>query len=419
MRIKPSDSLKEISILYVEDEEFIRDVLCKMLNRFVGKLYVATNGEEGLEIFKSFHPDIVITDIRMPKLDGTEMARRIKDINPDTAIIFITAFGDSDYLERAINLGAQGYLIKPVERDKLIEKLNFISDAIVNAKRKISYLKLINTLFDLQKDSIMLVDSKGRINISNRAFKHLCSWLGCKSNENLNELISHFTNLDECCSASGSISEYLSKINGHIVCLKSNNRTLYYEIHIKSIDDFILVEMYDVSQFKMEAIKLEQENLVDELTGIYNRKIEKIIKEEVNQTQNSVCMIIADIDHFKNVNDTYGHIIGDNVLKEVAKRLQTHIRQNDRLIRWGGEEFLLILQTNIDNASMLAEKLRKVIESEPFETVGHITMSFGVCCGYINSEKKFDSILNRADKALYHAKMSGRNLVRKCERTNA
>ncbi|SFP54306.1 GGDEF domain-containing response regulator [Hydrogenimonas thermophila] len=415
MKVKPSDSLKEISLLYVEDDESIRDILSMILQRFVGKLYIAFDGEDGLEKFKRYHPDIVISDIRMPKLNGIDMAKQMKEINPDTAIIFITAFGDSEYLNSAINLGVQGYLIKPIERDKLIEKLNFIADAIVNAKRKISYLKLINTLFDLQKDIIMLVDSNGRIQISNRAFKYLCKQLECKEDESLYELINHFNDFNQSLKDSNSIKDYLSNINGKIVSLKSNNQTLYYEMHIKSIDEFILVEMYDVSQFKKEAIKLEQENIIDALTNVYNRKVEKIIKDEVINLDSSICMIIADIDHFKEVNDTHGHIIGDNVLKEVANRLKSHIRQDDHIIRWGGEEFLLILKTKIDNADNLAEKLRKVIESEPFESVGKVTMSFGICCGYIDSVNDFDNILHRADKALYNAKMSGRNQVKRCK----
>lgn len=83
MKVKPSDSLKEISLLYVEDDESIRDILSMILQRFVGKLYIAFDGEDGLEKFKRYHPDIVISDIRMPKLNGIGMAKQMKEINPD------------------------------------------------------------------------------------------------------------------------------------------------------------------------------------------------------------------------------------------------------------------------------------------------------------------------------------------------
>ncbi|MCF6200591.1 MAG: response regulator [Hydrogenimonas sp.] len=137
-----SESLKELKVLYVEDEETIREAMARMLNRVVGKLYVAKNGKEGLELYMDAGPDMVVSDIRMPVMDGIEMAKHIKEINFETPIIFTTAFGDSDYLKEVIDMGAQGYLIKPIEKKKLMQKLSFIADAVVNSRRKLSYLKL-------------------------------------------------------------------------------------------------------------------------------------------------------------------------------------------------------------------------------------------------------------------------------------
>jgi diguanylate cyclase (GGDEF)-like protein len=119
-----------------------------------------------------------------------------------------------------------------------------------------------------------------------------------------------------------------------------------------------------------------------------------------------------DIDNFKQINDTYGHLKGDEALKKISTNVQNHIRDNDFFIRWGGEEFLVLLQeSTIDKAQKIAEKLRKVINSIEIEEVGHFSCSFGVACGLIEREMDFDKILKQSDDALYLAKNNGKNRV--------
>jgi diguanylate cyclase (GGDEF)-like protein len=124
-----------------------------------------------------------------------------------------------------------------------------------------------------------------------------------------------------------------------------------------------------------------------------------------------------DIDDFKAINDTYGHLKGDEVLKMLAKNVKNSLRESDLVIRWGGEEFLIILQhlSNIDIAVSLSEKLRKKINHIKIKDVGHFSCSFGVSCGYISKEHDIKKILNRADEALYLAKRKGKNRVEKSE----
>lgn len=152
----------------------------------------------------------------------------------------------------------------------------------------------------------------------------------------------------------------------------------------------------------------------DKLTNIYNRhKLDKVLEEEllrVQRYQIPFSLIILDIDHFKLVNDTYGHQVGDSVLIELTKILRHNIRGTDTIGRWGGEEFLIICpNTELSGAEDLAEHLRKKIASYDFTTVGHKTSSFGVA-SYIEGDD-VDSLLKRADDNLYKAKESGRNKV--------
>lgn len=152
----------------------------------------------------------------------------------------------------------------------------------------------------------------------------------------------------------------------------------------------------------------------DKLTGIYNRNYldSRIIEEieRVNRHNGSLSMIFFDLDHFKKVNDTYGHRQGDAVLKEMAKVVAGELRTSDIFARWGGEEFAIIMpDTTLLGAKTVAEKLRIALENVVHPEVGKVTASFGVA-EYI-ADEYIGSWFNRADKELYFAKMNGRNRV--------
>ena len=121
-------------------------------------------------------------------------------------------------------------------------------------------------------------------------------------------------------------------------------------------------------------------------------------------------MILCDIDHFKEVNDSHGHSVGDQVLVEFSRRLQCCLRGSDRLGRWGGEEFLILVpQGTASGAGVLAEKLREAIADQPFDQVGQVTASFGVAQHQRN--EMFAAWFQRVDSLLYRAKAAGRDLV--------
>jgi diguanylate cyclase (GGDEF)-like protein len=138
-------------------------------------------------------------------------------------------------------------------------------------------------------------------------------------------------------------------------------------------------------------------------------KIEETIK--ISQKFNyPLSVILFDIDNFKKVNDTYGHNIGDYVLKEITKIVSNQLRKTDFFARWGGEEFMIILEnTELEDAIQLAERLRKSIENYQFEKVGHITISLSVA--KLKSDEDIDSLLKRLDELLYKAKRKGKNRV--------
>jgi two-component system cell cycle response regulator len=155
----------------------------------------------------------------------------------------------------------------------------------------------------------------------------------------------------------------------------------------------------------------------DLLTGIPNRGVvlDAIKREHSRQLRESgrFGVILADLDHFKNINDTYGHLCGDAVLKEAARRMIACTRQYDTVGRYGGEEFLIVVASADDSVTLgLAERMRKAIESEPFVTDSgeiKVTASFGAAVSGGESPTDSESLVQLADAALYKAKREGRN----------
>lgn len=130
------NEIKQISLLYVEDDGAIRPLITHFLQRKVGKLWVAENGREGLEMFLEQRPDIVLSDIMMPVMNGLEMTRAIKGAAPDTPVIFSTAFNDANYLLDAIRLRVDGYVLKPIELDELVRAIEK-SASLLLARREL------------------------------------------------------------------------------------------------------------------------------------------------------------------------------------------------------------------------------------------------------------------------------------------
>jgi diguanylate cyclase (GGDEF)-like protein/PAS domain S-box-containing protein len=177
---------------------------------------------------------------------------------------------------------------------------------------------------------------------------------------------------------------------------------------------YLLESFIDISERKRMEDELQRLAITDNLTQAYNRtKYEEVIKREIERTKRSsrpLSIAMFDIDHFKEVNDTYGHNVGDYVLKTLSQIAKKNIRDIDYLIRWGGEEFIVIaLDTDLRGAEVMAEKIRHAIGNFSFDKVSRVTVSFGVT--QFKQDDTEDSFIKRVDDALYRAKEKGRNRV--------
>ncbi len=391
MKIKPDPALKEISVLYVEDEEMIRDVFSTLIKRYVKELYTAGDGGEGLEKFLDRKPDIVISDIRMPVLNGLEMADRIKQLSPETPIIFITAFSDTDYLRKALEIGVEGYITKPIDRNLLLKKLNFLGKSIVNKRKIDKYHRLIGMILDENDIPIMLLEDN-RILISNKAFNRLFGYVST-----IEEFKRRILKDSEC-------DDFSKSRQKQILCIERDGVEYVFETTAKAIDTYVLVYFKDITEYRKEI-------LIDELTGVFNRKYLKILERKI--LGKNVCLSMCDIDNFKSINDTYGHIVGDRVLRKVASILRGNLRSSDVVIRYGGEEFLIFLDgvSDVNIAGSVVENLRVKIERDVFAEGAKVSCSFGVGCGYISNPKDLRTLIEKVDGALYEAKRKGKNRV--------
>ncbi|WP_415396950.1 diguanylate cyclase [Sulfurimonas sp. CS5] len=216
----------------------------------------------------------------------------------------------------------------------------------------------------------------------------------------------------------GNIPElvYEKPWTGEIENITSSGESRWVQARITPIinDDGELIEINTVYQDITNKKLLEELYITDTLTQIYNRtyfdKLMTSIALYQRKADTNFVILIADIDHFKVINDTYGHQVGDEALKEVAKTLKDTLRDDDIVARWGGEEFVVMLKDiDLKEAQSIAEKLRAKIEKTKVQNTINITTSIGLTKYYVGEDTKLT--FKRADNALYEAKKTGRNRV--------
>ena len=200
------------------------------------------------------------------------------------------------------------------------------------------------------------------------------------------------------------------------VLVKKDDKLIYFRPHAKEINInkkvLYLITFDNITHEYTTIQELETQALTDPLTKLFNRrKLDTVLKQEMEFsfiTPSPLSIVFLDIDHFKIINDTLGHDVGDIILKEIASLINDTTRKSDFVARWGGEEFMISLQaTDSASAYKIAEKLRLKIEGYTFTGAGKITISVGVT--EFKNNESVESFTKRVDEALYEAKNAGRN----------
>jgi diguanylate cyclase (GGDEF)-like protein/PAS domain S-box-containing protein len=544
------DYLKKLSILYVEDDESIRALLCKFfLKRHGIELIPAVNGAEGLTLFKLHKPDVVITDISMPIMDGLTMSDAIRKINPNTPIILTTGFEESRYFQHAIDLDVTKYVTKPVnfdilesallkctrvirmelalqeseerlrlvlegaelafwdwdivkgcvnrnkmwaemlgytleeinhstkqwtdfihpdDREKAIKSIHDTLDGLIKV-HKIEYrmlhkdgsvkwvldhanvvkrdengkpirmsgthsdiseqkqaeieLHVAATVFESQ-EGMMITDSEGIILKINRAFTKITGYYAVdvigKTPRVLQSGLHDDVFYDLLWESINSTGEWKGEIWN-----KRKNGEIYPEwltiTAVKSHDDDVVVTHYvgtllDITERKNHENQIHKLAFYDSLTDLPNRRLlTERLKQSISierRANKQLAVMMMDLDRFKAVNDTFGHAAGDELLKQVAVRIKSHLRENDTVARLGGDEFVVVLADvhNQKDATHVAYLLIKnLMESFILGQNNQVEIGASIGISFFPQDGEDGEILmNKADIALYQAKRNGR-----------
>ncbi len=256
--------LDSITILYVEDEEDIRNELKEMLEFDIKNLYVAQNGQEGLKAFIKHKPEIIITDVKMPVMDGLKMAEEIKKINPEALIIITTAFSDTTYLLRAIDIGIDKYITKPVDYEKLIDSVTKLALNIYREKEVKLNNQFISFILD-SNPSFVLTTKNNKIDYINKTFLNFLGFENIKDFLETKELSNVINQIDE---KPHSIDDDWFKIltsndEEHIVYFKIPYLEFYNRAYVcvhkyfKELDRYLFT-FVDISKFENEKQKITQ-----------------------------------------------------------------------------------------------------------------------------------------------------------------
>ncbi|CAI27775.1 Putative regulatory component of sensory transduction system [Ehrlichia ruminantium str. Gardel] len=449
-------------VLIVDDlAANIKLLQAKLVNEYYNVL-TATNGMDAIQIAQEKHPDIILLDVMMPEMDGFETCKRLKS-DPTTIhipVVMVTALDNtSDNRATGLSHGADDFLTKPINDIALFARIR----SLTRFKMVIDELRLrckTNTEMSVLNDSIMNYANKiddANILIADEdtlRSEHINNILQQSFQQTV---VSH--NIEQVLNLSNIENYDLIIIDlefsgdGLRLCshLRNKIETRYTPILVlldENEDTKLLTKAFDIGihdyittpvdsneliarvnvQVKrkryQDALRINVDTnmtmaITDPLTGCFNRRyfdmhFHNMITESLCKDK-TISLMILDIDHFKEVNDTFGHTIGDELLRQFKNRVSDNIRITDLLARFGGEEFVIVLpDTDINTAYQTGLRILSLVGETPFKTsIGdiHKTVSIGITEMSHSDINNIKQLIDRADKCLYEAKNTGRNKI--------
>ncbi|WP_321468717.1 diguanylate cyclase [Halarcobacter sp.] len=411
--------LESATVLYVEDEDLIREEMYYFLNRYVKNLFIAKNGKEGLKLFHEKNPDIIITDIQMPVMNGLDMLKEIN--NRNIPVIITTAYSDIDFFLDAIELKIDKFIIKPIDLSEIITNIQ----DLVGASRLKKKLFENDRLLEIIDENVLIsiTDKDGIIIDVSSSF---CEFVGYTKEEllgNTHKILKHEDNPSDFYKNMWETIKKGEVFRTEIRNRKKSNEICWANLTITplfqdgEIENFIAIRQDTTNKKKLEEIAIH-----DDMTGLYNRRyLNEVIEKEIRRIKREdsiLSLVTIDVDYFKKYNDTYGHPEGDIVLIEVARVLKEHAqRATDYIFRMGGEEFGIIFSDlSIEKSLDFVKDIVKAVENlkikhKNSETCDFITISAGLIVQSAQNLESFKEMYKLSDEALYKAKENGKNQV--------
>ena len=390
---------------------------------------IASNEQEAMHLLQTNSYDLVIADIYLPDSSGNFIGYLVRKKH---RIIIITASQNEERRTKIASLPIVDYLYKTDEKSILNYLINSIRRLQKNEKSTIMICD-DSQLFRLQVKKLIIQQNLAYVEVKNGQEAYdsiikdklkidlLITDVNMPKMNGL-DLIRHLRHHHTCnelpvlafssSEITSMVPELLKTGANDYISKPINNEEFLTRLNI-SLDQS---RLYSENQQLIQDLKLMSET--DFLTKLYNRsyfyRIIKLIQTQTKRHKQNYGVLMLDIDHFKVINDTYGHEAGDIALITLSKTLLNIARESDIICRWGGEEFLILVpNTNIEELYGFGERIRRTAESMPIEYTNDfsITVSIGISISTLNNVDDVDVIIFNADNKLYKAKKSGRNCV--------
>jgi two-component system, cell cycle response regulator len=458
-------------VLVVEEDRVTALILCQTLEKLGHDVSVARNGEEAWSLYCADPYPIIITEWVLGGLTGTDLCRKIRSLNAEiySYIVLLTSKGSRDERLEALQSGADDFLLKPLDAAELSvrmqiagrlmamqEEIQNKAEELVRKENAVQETMTLMTvanqrfteLFDGMPAACFSLDHQGSIHAWNRAATEM---FGYEPSEVLGRTIWDVFNSKERRKKqpndlfSRGMLEHIfagESINGtevellrkdgqklNVICnilptvspVGGINGAIAAHIDIterkilqRQVEDQVRVQQDLIKQLETANGRLEELAVTDGLTGLFNHRYfrEQLDKNFLlaRRIGKPLSIVMLDVDHFKQFNDTFGHPMGDEVLRDVAAVVKGSVRSHDIASRYGGEEFVILCPgTDAEGALSLAERIRSRIEAHDSK-LRSVTASVGVSTTGPLTQRG-SALLDQADKALYVSKQQGRNQV--------
>lgn len=427
--------MEKPKILVVDDNPNNRLAIRTILKGVEAQLDEADNGFDALTMALENDYALILLDVQMPEMDGYEVCEQLRadERTVNIPVIFLTAaFKENSDKMRGYSAGATDYLTKPLDDHILRAKVHVflrIYRQHQQLQENNAALQLAASVFESQQ-GMLITDPQNRILRVNKAFTQITLYTPEEiigKNPSLLKSGRHdedfyrvmWKSLEETGMWSGEV--WNRRKNGevypewlNITSVKINGELTHY-----------IATMSDITEYKVAEAQIHQLAFYDPLTGLPNRRLlQERLQHSIDRCvrdKEFMALLMLDLDHFKPVNDSLGHLAGDQLLQQVAKRLAGRLRNSDMTARLGGDEFTVLLEniTHIDDAAHVAREIIEDLRKSFFLTIEnkieHKEVHIGVSIGISVFDGKHDkdvtpqSLLDNADIALYKAKDSGRN----------